>query len=94
MKPTDIPLWQAARPSPSAMWVLPVPLLPSAITFSRRSMYSPRASSSTSALFSEGMAGKSKLSRLFTAGKCAARMRRSTIRPSRSISSSSARRRR
>jgi hypothetical protein len=38
------------------------------------------------------MAAKSKLSRLFTVGKRAARIRRSTIRRSRSISSSSARR--
>src|SRR5215213_10599530 len=83
---------QAARPRPRAMWVLPVPLLPSAITFSRRSMYSPRASSRTSALLSEGMARKSKPSRLLTVGKWAARIRRSTTRPSRSISSSSARR--
>ena len=47
------------------MWVLPVPLLPSAMRFSRRSMYSQRASSRTSALLSEGMTLKSKLSRLF-----------------------------
>src|SRR5437588_471395 len=25
VKPTDSPFWQAARPSPSAMWLLPVP---------------------------------------------------------------------
>ena len=79
VKPTDIPLWQAARPSPRAMWVLPVPLLPTAMTFSRRWMYSQRASSITSALFSDGMAGKSKVSMLLTAGKRAARIRRSTI---------------
>ena len=76
VNPTDTPLWQAARPSPSATCVLPVPLLPSAMTVSRRSMDSPRASSRTSALLSEGTAGKSKLSRLLTVGKCAARMRR------------------
>ena len=40
VKPTDIPRWQAAMPKPKAMWVLPVPLLPMAMTFSRRSMYS------------------------------------------------------
>ena len=67
VKPTDMPLWQAAKPSPRATWVLPVPLLPTAMTFSRRWMYSHRASSSTRALFSDGMAGKSKVSRLFTA---------------------------
>ena len=39
-----------------------------------------------------GMAAKSKLSRLFTAGNRASRMRRSIIRRSRSSSSSSARR--
>ena len=69
VKPTDIPRWQAAKPVPGATWVLPVPLLPTAMTFSRRWMYSQRASSITSALFSDGMAGKSKVSRLFTAGK-------------------------
>jgi hypothetical protein len=37
MKPTDRPFWQAAKPSPSAMWLLPVPLLPTAMMFSRRS---------------------------------------------------------
>ena len=58
--------------------------------FSRRSMYSQRASSRTSALLSEGMTLKSKLSRLLTTGKRAALMRRSTMRRSRSISSSSA----
>ena len=72
------------------MWVLPVPLLPRAMTFSRRWMYSHRASSITSALFTEGMAGKSKVSRLLTAGKRAARIRRSTMRWWRSMSSSSA----
>ena len=78
VKPTDIPRWQAAKPSPRATWVLPVPLFPTAMTFSRRWMYSQRASSSTRDLFSDGMAGKSKVSRLFTAGNRAARMRRST----------------
>src|SRR5215469_15212944 len=43
------------------MCVLPVPLLPTAITFSRRAMYSPRASSRTNVLLSEGIAVKSKL---------------------------------
>ena len=51
VKPTDIPLWQAATPRPRAMWVLPVPLFPAAMMFSRRSMYSQRASSMTSCLF-------------------------------------------
>ena len=35
VKPTDIPRWQAASPKPRATWVLPVPLLPVAMTFSR-----------------------------------------------------------
>jgi hypothetical protein len=50
------------------MCVLPVPLLPTAITFSRRVAYSERTSSRTTVLFSEGIAAKSKLSRLLTAG--------------------------
>ena len=58
VKPTDIPRWRAAKPSPSATWVLPVPLLPTAITFSLCWMYSHRASSITKALFSGGMDGK------------------------------------
>ena len=45
MKPTNMALWQAAQPSPRATWVLPVPLLPPAMPFSRRRMYSQRASS-------------------------------------------------
>ncbi len=52
-----------ARPRPRAIWVLPVPLLPSAMTFSRRSVYSQRASSRTIILLSDGMALKSKLIR-------------------------------
>src|SRR5262245_59073146 len=40
-------------------------LLLTAMTFSRRAMYSPRASSRTNVLLSEGIAVKSKLSRLF-----------------------------
>ena len=52
---------------------MPVPLLPTAMTFSRRWMYSQRASSINKALFTEGMARKSKVSRLFTDGKRAAR---------------------
>ena len=90
VKPTDIPRWHAARPSPRAMWVLPVPLLPTAMTFSRRWMYSQRASSISRDLFTEGMAGKSKVSRLLTAGNRAARTRRCTSRWWRSMSSSSA----
>ena len=31
LKPTDSPFWQAARPSPRPMCVLPVPELPTAI---------------------------------------------------------------
>ena len=58
----DMPRWQADRPSPRAAWVLPVPLLPAAMTFSRRWMYSHRANSITKAMFSDGMVGKSKLS--------------------------------
>ena len=54
--------------------------------------YSERASSSTRVLLSDGMAAKSKLSRLFTAGNRASLIRRSTMRRSRSISSSSAKR--
>ena len=51
-----------------------------------------RASSMTSCLFTEGMARKSKVSRLLTAGKRAARIRRCTMRWCRSMSSSSERR--
>src|SRR5271163_3083001 len=92
IKPTDKPFWQADSPNPRTTWVFPVPLLPTAITFSRRAMYSQRASSSTNVLLIEGIAVKSKLSRLFTVGNRASLMRRSTVRCSRSISSSSARR--
>ena len=74
------------------MWVLPVPLLPMAMTFSLCWTYSQRASSITRALFTEGIARKSKVSRLLTAGKRAARMRRCTMRWWRSMSSSSANR--
>src|SRR5687768_6238174 len=59
------------------MWVLPVPLGPSAMTLSRRPTYSPRASSRTSILFKAARAAKSKLSRFFTVGKRASRIRRS-----------------
>ena len=34
VNPTDIPRWQAAKPSPRATWVLPEPLAPTAMTFS------------------------------------------------------------
>jgi len=37
------PSWQAARPSPRPMCVLLVPLLPTAMMFSRRVTYSERA---------------------------------------------------
>ena len=50
--------WQAARPSASAIWVLPVPLLPSARMFSRRRIYSQRASSRTSILLRLGDRGE------------------------------------
>ena len=39
MNPTDRPFWLAARPRPSAMWLLPVPLMPSAMMFSPRWMF-------------------------------------------------------
>ena len=42
LRPTDIPTRQAA--SPKATWVLPVPLLPMAMMFSLRWMYSHRVS--------------------------------------------------
>ena len=80
VKPTDSPLWQAASPRPRATWVLPVPLLPTAMTFSRRSTYSQRASCMTRCLFTDGMARKSKVSRLLVAGKRAALILRSTMR--------------
>ena len=67
VKPTESPLWPAARPS--VTWVLPVPLLPMAITFLRLSTYSQRASWLTRCLLTEGMARKSKVSRLFVEGK-------------------------
>ena len=50
------PFWQAARPS--AIWVLPEPLLPSARMFSRRRIYSQRASSRTSILLRLGDRGE------------------------------------
>src|SRR3954466_5155724 len=65
------------------MWLLPVPELPSAITFSRARMYSHRARSRTSILFRLGMAAKSKLSRLFTAGNRALRCRPGLVRRAR-----------
>ena len=55
----------------------------------RRSMNVHRASSMVSTLFSDGITSKSKLSRLLVAGNFAALIRRSTMRRSRSISSSS-----
>jgi hypothetical protein len=45
-----------------------------------------RSDKSSSGLLSDGMAGKSNVSKLFTAGERAARMRRSTMRLSRSMS--------
>ena len=47
---------QAKAPGPRGS--CPVPLLPTAMTFSRRWMYSQRANSITSCLFTEGMAVK------------------------------------
>src|SRR3954471_2122803 len=47
------------------------------MTFSRRSIHSPRASSSTCILLRLGITLKSKLSRLLTAGNLAALIRRS-----------------
>ena len=85
--PTGIPRWQAARPSPRATWVLPAPLLPTAMTFSLFWTSSQRVSSVTSCLFTAGIAGKSKVSRLFMSGKRAARIRLSTMRWRRSMSS-------
>lgn len=90
VKPADIPFRQAARPNPRATWVLPAPLLPMSMTFSRLSIYSHRASSTTRGWFTEGMARKSKMSRDLTAGKRAALMRRWTVRWWRSMRSSSA----
>jgi benzoate-CoA ligase len=70
-------------------WVEFVPELPNAMMFSCRRMYSQRASSSTNILLRLGIASNLNVSRLFTAGKRACRIRRSTTRRSRSISSSS-----
>ncbi len=64
----------------------------SAIQFWRLSIDSQRASSRTSALLSEVCAAKSKVSRLLVWGKRASWMRRSTLRRSRSMRSSSHRR--
>src|ERR1700688_764447 len=52
-------------------WVggLPAPALPSSSTFSRRWRNSHRASSSTRALFTDGMLRNSKVSKLLTTGK-------------------------
>jgi hypothetical protein len=52
----------------SAMRVLLVPLLPTAIRFLRRAMYLPRVSFRTSVLLSEGIAVNSKLSRVSRSG--------------------------
>ena len=50
------------------------------MTFSLRSMYSHRANSNTRGLLREGMARKSKVSRLLVVGKWAALILRSTMR--------------
>lgn len=70
-------------------WVFPVPLGPRAMTFSRRITNSHRASSRTSILLRLGMAVKSNVSKLLTAGNLAALIRRSIVRRLRPISSSS-----
>ena len=67
------------QPESRATWVFPVPLSPTAITFSRRVMYSQWASSAPSSA-QRGIAVNSKLSRLLTVGNRASSMRRSTIR--------------
>jgi DNA replication protein DnaC len=77
------------RPRARAMCVLPVPLLPSSRTFSRRARNSHRASSSTRVLFTDGIARKSKLSMVLTTGNFACRIRRSVALRSRSSNSSS-----
>ena len=56
MKATEKPRWQAARPKASAICVLPVPLLPGAMMFSRATTNSHRASSSSIGLLSAGSA--------------------------------------
>jgi hypothetical protein len=73
----------------SAMCVFPVPEFPRTSRFSRRLRNSDRARSSTIFSFRDGMARKSKLSRLLTTGNLACRMRRSVARRSRSSDSSS-----
>ena len=73
--------WLRVIASPRrATCVLPVPLFPTAMTFSRRSTYSHLANCVTRCLFSDGMARKSKVSRLLVAGKRAALILRSTMR--------------
>lgn len=64
-------------------------VFPNARMFSLRSMNSQRARSSTRDLFKDGIARKSKVSRLLTTSNFAWRMRRSVARRSRSSSSSS-----
>jgi hypothetical protein len=80
------------QPKPQCDMSLAGAAVAAAMTFPRRLTYSERASSSTKVWLGEGMAVKSKLSRLFTAGNLASLIRRSTIRRSRSIISSSVRR--
>ena len=80
------------EPNARAMWVLPVPEGPNAMQLWRFSIHSQRASSRTSGLLSDGWAAKSKVSRLLVWGNRAARMRRSMLRRSRSMRSSSHRR--
>jgi hypothetical protein len=79
VKATLYPFWQAANPNPKATCFLPVPDGPSARQFSRLSIHSQRISSKTSALFSDGWAAKSNVSKLLACGKRASRIRRSTV---------------
>ena len=81
VKPTDSPLWQAASPRPRATCVLPVPLLPTAITFSRQvdilasgKLHDQDACSQTA------LPGSRKCRGSLTAGKRAALILRSTMR--------------
>ena len=75
---------------PKATWVLPVPLLPTAMTFSPALDEFTAGQLHHQGLVQRRDGGKSKVSGLFTAGKRAARIRRSTMRWRRSMSSSSA----
>lgn len=56
---------------PIARWILPTPLGPSAMMFSRRTTNSAWARLRTNFLLSVGMTSKSNVSRLFMAGNLA-----------------------